>query len=115
MAQLLVTEIDGAVEERLKARVRRHGRSLEAEARAILEEEVCGERLRPGPSEEGAPMQRADENGFGDLMYERFKDIGLKEDEVRRFNAGIAEINSVWEMSLPDFEADEYEETSSGK
>jgi predicted nucleic acid-binding protein len=27
-----------------------------------------------------------EEKGFGDLMYERFKDIGLKEDEVRRFN-----------------------------
>jgi hypothetical protein len=60
--------------------------------------------------EEGAPIQRTDEKGFGDLMYERFKDIGLKQDEVRRFNIGIAEANSLWEMGLPDFEADEYEE-----
>ena len=48
-------------------------------------------------------------------MYERFKDIGLTEDEFRRFNDGIAEINSRWEMSLPDFEADEYEESPSEK
>ena len=48
-------------------------------------------------------------------MYERFKDIGLREDEVRRFNAGIAEFNSKWEMGLPDFEEDEYEETQSKK
>jgi plasmid stability protein len=115
MAQLFVTELDDAVEERLKARARRHGRSLEAEARAILEEATREEPLPPGLSEEGAPMQRADEKGFGDLMYERFKDIGLKEDEFRRFNEGIAEINSLWEMSLPDFEADEYEETLSKK
>jgi hypothetical protein len=48
-------------------------------------------------------------------MYERFKDIGLKEDELRRFNEGIAEINSRWDMGLPDFEADEYEQTPSSK
>ena len=63
---------------------------------------------KPGPL-------RIEEKGFGDLMYERFKDIGLRGDEVERFNAGIAEINSRWEMGLPDFEADEYEETLSGK
>jgi hypothetical protein len=56
-------------------------------------------------------MQHADEKGFGDLMYERFKDIGLTEDEVRRFNNGIAGFSSRWEMSLPDFEADECEES----
>jgi hypothetical protein len=54
-----------------------------------------------------------EEKGFGDLMYERFKDIGLNEEEVRRFNEGIAEFNSSWEMGLPDFEANEYEETRS--
>jgi plasmid stability protein len=118
MAQLFVPELDDVVEERLKARARRHGRSLEAEARAILEEAAREEPLPPGLSEEGAPMQRADESdekGFGDLMYERFKDIGLKPDEVRRFNRGIAEVNSRWEMGLPDFEADEYEATSAKK
>lgn len=115
MAQLFVPEIDEGIAERLKARARRHGRSLEAEARAILEKAAREEPEQPGLSEEGAPRQPAEEKGFGDLMYERFKDIGLKEDEVIRFNAGIAEINSLWEMSLPDFEADEYEEAPSRK
>jgi plasmid stability protein len=109
MAQLFITELDDAAEERLKARARRHGCSLEAEARAILEQAAREEPLQSGLSEESAPLPRVDEKGFGDLMYERFKDIGLKPDEIRRFNKGIAEVNSRWAMSLPDFEADEYE------
>ncbi|NIR46302.1 MAG: Arc family DNA-binding protein [Gemmatimonadetes bacterium] len=36
MAQLLVRDLDNEVVERLKARARRHGRSLEAELRQIL-------------------------------------------------------------------------------
>jgi len=113
MAQLIVPELDEAVKERLKARASRSGRSLEAEACAILAEAVREEAPERAFREEGAPVHRSDERGFGDLMYERFKDIGLKEDEVRRFNDGIEEFNSQWEMSLPDFEADEYEEAPS--
>ena len=74
---LFVPELDDAVEERLKARARRHGRSLEAEARAILEEAAVGV-LEQGLREEGATLPHAEKKGFGDLMYERFKDIGLK-------------------------------------
>jgi plasmid stability protein len=110
MAQLFITDLDDAAEERLRVRARRHGRSLETEARAILEDAAGAEALEHGLSEEGANLQHADEKGFGDLMYERFKDIGLTPDEVRRFEKGIGEFNSRWEMSLPDFEADEYEE-----
>jgi len=100
MAQLIVREIDNEVKERLQARATRHGRSLEAEARAILEDAA---------SDESLPILRNDERGFGDLMYERFKESGLTEDELRRFNIGIAEINSISEMSIPDFEAEDYE------
>ena len=38
MAQLIVRKLDDDAKERLKARAKRNGRSLEAEARAILEE-----------------------------------------------------------------------------
>ena len=38
MAQVLVRELDPATVERLKARAARHGRSLEAELRLILEQ-----------------------------------------------------------------------------
>jgi len=100
MAQLTVREIDDDTRERLKARAVRNGRSLEAEARAILEEAA---------SEEARAVLRNDERGFGDLMYERFKDTGLTEEELRRFNIGISEINSMSAMRIPDFEAEDYE------
>jgi antitoxin FitA len=103
MAQLIVREIDDDTRERLKARAVRNGRSLEAEARSILEEAA---------SEEARPVLRNDERGFGDLMYERFKDAGLTEDELRRFNIGISEINSMSAMRIPDFEAEDYEPDS---
>ena len=43
MAQLLVRKLDDDAKERLEARAGRNGRSLEAEARAILEEAARGE------------------------------------------------------------------------
>ena len=38
MAQLIVRRLDDDVKKRLKTRAKRHGRSLEAEARVILED-----------------------------------------------------------------------------
>ncbi len=38
MAQVLVRNLEGAVVERLKARARRHGRSLQAELKSVLEQ-----------------------------------------------------------------------------
>jgi plasmid stability protein len=111
--RLFVSELDEAAAARLVARARRHGRSLEAEARAILEEAASGSGFEEAAGEKDASLAGVEEKGFGDLMYERFKDIGLTEDEVRRFNNGIAAFSSRWEMSLPDFQADEYEESPS--
>jgi hypothetical protein len=48
-------------------------------------------------------------------MHERFKDSGLTDEEFRRFNNGIAEINSRWDMRIPDFEAEDFEETPSSQ
>ena len=103
MAQLTVRKLDDAAKERLEARATRNGRSLEAEARAILEGVADSEVVA---------SLRNDERSFGDLMYERFKDVGLTEDEFRRFNIGIAEINSRSDMRIPDFEAEDYEPDS---
>ena len=82
MAQLLIRRLDDDAKERLKARAKKHGRSLEAEARAILEDAANGEpnRLRP----------RKKEKGFGTLMHERFKSTGLTEEEARLFQQGIS-------------------------
>ena len=38
MAQILVRNVDDSAVKRLKARARRHGRSLQAEANAVLEQ-----------------------------------------------------------------------------
>lgn len=38
MAQILIRDLDAATVERLKARAREHGRSLQSEARLILED-----------------------------------------------------------------------------
>jgi hypothetical protein len=104
MAQLTVSKLSDDAKQRLEARASRNGRSLEAEARSILEDAAAREAM---------PVLRNDEKGFGDLMYERFKDSGLTPDELRRFNAGIAEINSMSEMRIPDFEAEDFEEADS--
>jgi len=84
MAQLIVRRLDDDVKERLKARAEKHGRSLEAEVRAILES-AAKERISRG-------RPRKKEKGFGTLMQERFKDVGLTEAEWKLFNEGIEEI-----------------------
>jgi plasmid stability protein len=104
VAQLVVRNLPDEVKERLKRRAKSHGRSLEAEVRALLAE--AAENDPDAGSCEDA-------RGVGDLVYERFKDVGLTEDELARFNIGIAEINSMLDMRVPDFEEDEYEASDS--
>lgn len=105
MAQLIVRKLDDAAKERLEARAARNGRSVEAEARTIIEEATEGEAALRG--------DRMDNQSLGEFMQATFKDIGLTDDEWRRFNIGVSEMNS--ETSFPDFEADEYEESTSDK
>lgn len=45
MSQVLVRSLDATLVERLKARARRHGRSLQAELKAILEAASKGDLL----------------------------------------------------------------------
>ncbi len=45
MAQVLVRDLDDSVVERLKARAKRHGRSLEAELRIVLEQSASADML----------------------------------------------------------------------
>jgi plasmid stability protein len=115
MAQLVIRAIDDALEKRLRARASHNGRSLEAEVYAILEDAEPVGGLEPALREEGAPMLSSGEKGLGDLMYQHFRDRGLTDEEFARFNIGIAEINSMDAMRIPDFEADEFEEAPSDK
>lgn len=56
MAQLLIRRIDEDVKENLRKRARRHGVSMEEEARTILRAEL----LRPEPKVPGLGTQIAD-------------------------------------------------------
>jgi plasmid stability protein len=80
MAQLIVRKLDDDVKERLKARAKKHGRSLEAEARAILKDAAKGHGVSKQP--------RKKEKGFGTLMQERFGKRGLTEEEAKLFQQG---------------------------
>jgi plasmid stability protein len=92
MAQLLIRKLDDDVKERLKARAKKQGRSLEAEARAILE----------GAAKEQDPSHRLreKEKGFGTLMHERFKHVGFTKKERRAFDKAIEEM---WRRGPPRF------------
>ncbi|MFH1464944.1 MAG: DNA-binding protein [Pseudomonadota bacterium] len=56
MSQLIVRKLDPALVQALKLRAARHGRSAEAEHRAILREVLSGEAARPGFKEVLASM-----------------------------------------------------------
>ncbi len=86
MAQLVVRRLDDTVKERLRARARKHGRSLEAEARAILEEAANGDRPRKQPAKA--------EKGFGTLIHERFKRTGFTDEEYAEFERHIARLRA---------------------
>jgi hypothetical protein len=86
MAQLVVRRLDDGVKERLKARAKRHGRSLEAEARVILEDAA-----NDAPSSK-RPQKK--EKGFGTLMHERFKTTGFTDEEYAEFEQHLAELRA---------------------
>lgn len=88
MAQLIVRRLDDEVKERLRARAKKHGRSLEAEARAILEEAAGGEA--------GSRKARKGVKGFGTLMHERFRKTGLTDEEYAQFQKGVDRLNGTW-------------------
>jgi len=61
MAALSIRNLDESVKRRLQTRAARHGRSMEAEARAILTEAVC---------------EPADSAGLFTALLERFGMLG---------------------------------------
>ena len=67
MAQLLVRQLDEAVKEALRRRARRHGRSMEEEARLILAQAAA---------DEDSSLETA---GLGHRMTALFADVELHE------------------------------------
>lgn len=80
MAQVVVRQLDQNVKERLKRRAKRHGRSVEAEIREILQTAV---------HEVSPPVTR-----LGSRIAARFKGKGLREElpELRGQPARGAEL-----------------------
>lgn len=69
MAQIVVRNLDDDVKARLKRRAQRHGQSMEAEVRDILEAAAMAE---------DAPI----EGGLGSRLRARFAGIGVDLDPV---------------------------------
>lgn len=65
MAQLIVRNLEEEVKERLVARARRHGHSMEEEVRTILRQAV-GEEMKPMP-----------DVGLGTRLARHFAEHGL--------------------------------------
>ena len=84
MAQILVRNLEDQLKTRLQRRAKRHGQSMEAEAREIL---------RNALREEEAPA-----GGLGTEIANMFRGVGLKEGEEIQELRGFT-------MEVPDFES----------
>ena len=84
MAQILVRKLDARLKTRLQTRAKRHGRSMEEEAREIL---------RNALREKEVP-----DVGFGTASVALFSGQGISLDEP------IQEIRGM-RMEIPDFES----------
>jgi plasmid stability protein len=81
MAQLLVRGIENEVKVKLKRRAKRHGRSMEEEAREILRDATKDEsELR---------------DGLGTRIASHFRKVGFKKGEIKEIR-GIR-------LQVPDF------------
>ena len=69
MATLTIRGLDDDTKSRLRVRAARHGRSMEAEVRSILEEAL--------PAEQAS-------GGLGSLIHARFADVGGVELDLPR-------------------------------
>ena len=66
MAQMLVRDLDPEVVERLKARARVHGRSLQKEVKAILEEAAATLSIREAEEVAGSWQRSLAGRGYSD-------------------------------------------------
>ena len=95
MGQLIVRRLDDAIKAQIKERAKRHGRSLEAEVRAIVEDAIKRDNSQAG---------EAEHVGFGTLMRQRFSKIGLTPLEARKFNDAIEDLRRGSKPRDPGFE-----------
>lgn len=82
MADILIRRLDDETKARLKRRARRHGRSLEAEVRSILQEAV---------STEWAPNETETKKGLGTLLMEELGKSPLSTEDWADFERNLRE------------------------
>jgi plasmid stability protein len=92
MAQLVVRELSDETKERLRARAKAHGRSLEAEVRDVLEKAA-----REAPM--GKPA-----TGLGTQIVEAMRGIGLTNEDVEELERIIAEGRKDWRTPAIEFD-----------
>ena len=93
MAQLVVRNLPDDVKERLKERAKRHGRSLEAEAREVLER-AANLPAEPAPKSEGWATELAQKISQHEVSQEAW-------DE---FDRALLEQRASWRDRPLDFE-----------
>lgn len=81
MAQLVVRGLEEKVKTKLRQRARRHGRSMEEEAREIL---------RNATKDEGELR-----DGLGTRIASRFRKVGFKKGEIKEIRG--------FRLQIPDF------------
>lgn len=90
MAQLLVRNVSDDVKERLKRRACSNGRSLEAEARAILVE--ASETIRP-----------ATKDGLGTRLARKLANQKLTKADWKAFDDNMKALRRKWRVTNVDF------------
>ena len=89
LAQLLVRNVSDDVKERLRARAKRHGRSLEAEARAILSDAASAQKSQ-------GVAEKAPAGSWVKEAVRRMKKIGLTKKDMEALEANIREHRKAW-------------------
>ena len=89
MAQLVVRNLPDDVKERLKRRAERHGRSLEAEVRDILEHV-------PDRPDESTATTTAPGAAWVNDFTEKMRAIGLSQEDWEEFDRSLQESRRNW-------------------
>ena len=93
MAQILVRNLPDDVKSRLQRRAKRHGRSLEAEARSLLTE-----------APEPAPERPSEvDDGVAGRLAKKLARHRLAEEDWKAFDDSIEELRRGWNVREIDF------------
>ncbi|MCR9254887.1 MAG: Arc family DNA-binding protein [Alphaproteobacteria bacterium] len=83
MASILIRNLDPEVKERLRRRAKRHGRSMEAEVRILIERMLAGEPAETGRSEHPTKSSVNDQGHWVDRVRGAFAEAGYWDDFQR--------------------------------